>query len=192
MPRSLPVVQALPPDPDLVLELEELERERPRARVDCAEGLRPCPFVSCRYHLLWERKKAIWQRQFRRGERTLREDEVVLMALSSMQATCALDVADAGGVPLGAVAEILGVKPERVRQIEVRALLKVDRPELFAAGFDPNEPLPSEQRLPAWELMEQGALMARRRRRAPHRPPTGEEAAAPVELDDEEGEGGSP
>jgi len=42
-----------------------------------------------------------------------------------MPETCALDVADRGGITLGALGEILGTSKERVRQIQTEALAKV-------------------------------------------------------------------
>lgn len=49
-----------------------------------------------------------------------------------MRHSCALDVADAGGSTLEEVGGILNLTRERIRQIEVKALLKLNRraPEL--------------------------------------------------------------
>src|SRR5207248_4026222 len=38
-------------DPDLQALMAELDATRPRVRGDCAEGPRPCPYVSCKYNL---------------------------------------------------------------------------------------------------------------------------------------------
>src|SRR5689334_3476886 len=38
-------------DPELQQTIEEIERARPRSRAECAQGPRPCMFVSCKHHL---------------------------------------------------------------------------------------------------------------------------------------------
>ena len=42
-----------------------------------------------------------------------------------MRETCALDVADRGGITLEEVGAILNLARERIRQVEVRGLLKL-------------------------------------------------------------------
>jgi DNA-directed RNA polymerase sigma subunit (sigma70/sigma32) len=42
-----------------------------------------------------------------------------------MQETCALDVADRGGITLEEVGEILNLTRERIRQVEVKGLEKL-------------------------------------------------------------------
>lgn len=44
-----------------------------------------------------------------------------------MRASCALDLADLGGITLDEVAQVLGVTRQRVQQIESRALAKLHR-----------------------------------------------------------------
>lgn len=92
--------------------------ERPKTRADCERGgfneARPCPFVSCRYHLFEEFAGA-----------TSEEDLLI------MPYTCVLDVADEGGLTLEAVGDVLGVSRQRIEQIEGVALRKLSRkPEL--------------------------------------------------------------
>lgn len=77
----------------------------PTTRAECVEGPRPCPHVTCRYHI-WPDAK--------RGTR-----------IEAMTETCALDVADRGGVTLPELGEILGVTKERAMQLEKAALAKV-------------------------------------------------------------------
>jgi hypothetical protein len=96
-------------------DLANVTRWRPKRRVDCAKGLRPCPFVGCRFHLFLEVTDA--------GSVQFNHPGVELEELVD---TCALDVADRSpgdGVTLEAVAELLNLTRERVRQIEELGLV---------------------------------------------------------------------
>src|SRR5687767_8554344 len=68
---------------------------RPKTRGDCGNEMRPCPWVSCRYHLFLE----------------TRDGTIVLPhggdpeALLRMQSTCSLDVAAEGAHSLEQVGE---------------------------------------------------------------------------------------
>lgn len=81
------------------------EAERPRTRADCVDGPRPCPWVSCRYHLALDVVGS-------RG----------CIVHTGAEESCALDVAQRGALPLEAVAALLSVTRERVRQLQERAL----------------------------------------------------------------------
>ena len=70
-------------------------------RGDCLDGPRPCPWTSCKWHLAVDN---------RRG---------------TPPESCALDVADRGGVTLEVVGKILNLTRERVRQIEFSAIRKL-------------------------------------------------------------------
>jgi hypothetical protein len=76
--------------------------QRPKTRGDCLEGGvnegRPCPWIGCRYNLAEADPK---------------------------KHTCALDVADEGGVTLEEVGELMGVTRERIRQVEAKALRRI-------------------------------------------------------------------
>lgn len=112
----------------IIEEAPEGEMERPRTRGDCKDGPRPCPWISCRHHLLREIRGALPANLAQRSlpPQTLeRIGSAVIEALSEMPETCALDVADRGGTTLEAVAQTLYLTRERVRQLEVRALLKL-------------------------------------------------------------------
>lgn len=94
----------------------------PRTRAECVSGPRPCPHVRCRFHLGVE------------TSRRARPEDVE---------TCALDVADRGPLTLDEVGKILGVTRERVRQIEVAALEKLQAPSArLVAGDGPAAALP--------------------------------------------------
>jgi ABC-type transporter Mla MlaB component len=93
-----------PSDEDL---LEELRRQRPRTRGDCEGGVRPCPWASCRHHLLVHVDAA--------GRLVQPFGEASLEDLAD---TCALDVADRGPQTTVATAQALGISRSRVQQIE--------------------------------------------------------------------------
>lgn len=89
-------------------ELAEAERIRPLTRGQCRRGLRPCPWVSCRYHL---------------AIRSL--DPLRIRDPQGMLETCVLDVADRGGATLEEISLIFGLTRERIRQIEERTLKRL-------------------------------------------------------------------
>ncbi len=81
-----------------------LPPERPLVRGDCSEIPRPCPFVSCRYHLAADSRDGM-----------------------SYLYSCALDVAEDGAHTLEEVGQILGMATDDVREIEVTALSRLRR-----------------------------------------------------------------
>jgi hypothetical protein len=89
--------------------------ERPRTRAECANGPRPCPWVSCKHHLYLDVNPET-------GSIKLNFPD---LELENMRDTCSLDVADRGGITLEEVGEILNLTRERIRQVEVRGLLKL-------------------------------------------------------------------
>jgi hypothetical protein len=95
---------------------------RPTCRSQCADAPRPCPFVGCRFHLYLGVTPAGGLQVNHPG-----------LELEDLAETCALDVADRGGVTLEEVGELLGVTRERVRQLETRGL---ERLKVLADGWD--------------------------------------------------------
>lgn len=87
----------------------------PPTRGHCADLPRPCPHVRCRWHLYLDVHP-------RTGSLKLNFPDI---EPEDMTESCALDVADRGGVPHGEVGAILNLTRERVRQVEVRAMSKV-------------------------------------------------------------------
>jgi len=89
--------------------------ERPRMRGDCQNGERPCPFVSCEHHLFLDVNP-------QSGAIKLNFPHLEVWEMAE---TCALDVADRGGITLEEVGAILNLTRERIRQVEVRGLTKI-------------------------------------------------------------------
>jgi hypothetical protein len=94
----------------------ESDYEKPRVRSECAEGPRPCPFVSCKYHLYIDVSA-------RTGAIKLNFPDLEVWELGE---SCALDVADRGGTTLEDVGAIMNLTRERIRQVEVKALAKLE------------------------------------------------------------------
>jgi len=110
---------------------EETEPLRPRTRGECQGGPRPCPFVSCKYHLAIDvnpRSGAIKFNFPVLGESMLDVD------WDRMPCSCALDVADQGGMTLERVGEIMNLTRERVRQTEALAF-QHGRESLDSSGY---------------------------------------------------------
>src|SRR3954470_8012373 len=94
----------------------ETDYWRPRNRAECAEGPRPCPFVSCKHHLFIDVSP-------RTGAIKLNFPDLEVWELGE---SCALDVADRGGTTLEDVGAIMNLTRERIRQVEVKALAKLE------------------------------------------------------------------
>ncbi|CAN5786916.1 hypothetical protein BH09MYX1_BH09MYX1_59020 [soil metagenome] len=88
---------------------------RPKERIECAGGERPCPFVSCQHHLYLDVSA-------RTGAIKLNFPDLEVW---EMNETCALDVADRGGTTLEEVGAIMNLTRERIRQVEVKGLAKL-------------------------------------------------------------------
>lgn len=98
---------------------EDMLAGRPKTRGECTElgrhGDRPCPWVGCKYHPYLDVNPETGTIKINFPDQEPWE----------INETCALDVADRGGVTLEEVGEILNLTRERVRQIEVRGTAKL-------------------------------------------------------------------
>lgn len=94
---------------------DDLEAKRPDSREDCRLSERPCPFVSCKYHLYLDVNP-------RTGSIKLNFPDLEVWELPE---TCALDVADRGGMTLEEVGELLNLTRERIRQVESKGIGKL-------------------------------------------------------------------
>lgn len=89
---------------------------RPTTREQCrSEEMRPCPWVACKHHLYLDINPET-------GSIKINFPDLEPWEL---QHTCALDVAERGGITLEEVGEIMNLTRERIRQVEVRGLLKL-------------------------------------------------------------------
>jgi hypothetical protein len=94
----------------------EEEYWRPKTRTECVDMERPCPFVSCKYHLYIDVHPV-------RGSIKLNFPDVDVWEMTE---TCSLDIADRGGITLEEVGEIMNLTRERVRQVETTGLGKLE------------------------------------------------------------------
>ncbi len=102
-------------DPEIEAISQEIESRRPRSRADCASGARPCMYISCKHHLYLDVNPSTGSIKLNFPDREVWE----------LDETCALDVADKGGITLEEVGSIMNLTRERIRQVETRGLLKL-------------------------------------------------------------------
>jgi hypothetical protein len=93
----------------------ETDYWRPTTRSECIDMERPCPFVSCKYHLYLDVHPV-------RGSIKVNFTDIEVWEMTE---TCALDIADRGGITLEEVGEIMNLTRERVRQVETAGLAKL-------------------------------------------------------------------
>jgi len=119
-------------DPELDATIREIEAQRPRSRADCANGVRPCMFISCKHHLYLDVNPSTGSIKLNFPDREVWE----------LDETCALDVADRGGITLEEVGTIMNLTRERIRQVETRGLLKLRAVTEDEPRVDPAPPIP--------------------------------------------------
>jgi len=102
-------------EPEMADLIDQVDQTRPRFRQECLALCRPCMFVSCKHHLFLDVNTETGSIKFNFPEKEVWE----------MKETCALDVADRGGITLEEVGEILNLTRERIRQVEVKGLSKL-------------------------------------------------------------------
>jgi hypothetical protein len=102
--------EAIDADPELLTMLAA----RPKTRGECVDGPRPCPWASCRYHLGFDiTDRGAVQRRFPHLE------------LEELRETCALDVADRGGVTLEEIGQLSNVSMQAASQTAEGALAEI-------------------------------------------------------------------
>ena len=108
-----------------------IDEPRPRVRGECENEIRPCPWVACKHHLYLDVNPET-------GSIKINFPDLEPWEMSE---TCALDVADRSGITLEEVGEIMNLTRERIRQVEVRGLLKLKMASALEA-FDGAESSP--------------------------------------------------
>ncbi|WP_426751248.1 sigma factor-like helix-turn-helix DNA-binding protein [Myxococcus sp. Y35] len=102
-------------DPEEAELLKQMDDTRPRTRADCVNGPRPCNFVSCKHNLYLDVNPETGSIKLNFPDKEIWE----------LEHTCALDVAEKGGITLEEVGEIMNLTRERIRQVETRGLMKL-------------------------------------------------------------------
>jgi hypothetical protein len=145
----------------------ETDYWKPRNRAECAEGPRPCPFVSCKHHLFIDVSP-------RTGAIKLNFPDLEVWDLGE---SCALDVADKHGTTLEDVGAIMNLTRERIRQVEVKALAKLEAlSDMYSLRDHVDEGPVGKRRLPTLSKDELGGKGKAKAK-----------AAAPVlEIDDDD------
>jgi hypothetical protein len=92
-----------------------VDEPRPQSRSECRGEARPCPWVACKHHLYLDVNPETGSIKINFPD----------LEPWDMRETCALDVAERGGITLEEVGEIMNLTRERIRQVEVRGLLKL-------------------------------------------------------------------
>lgn len=112
--------------------MEEIEEQRPQTRGDCVNAPRPCVFVSCKHNLYLDVNADTGSIKLNFPDKELQE----------LTETCALDVAEKGGVTLEVVGSLMNITRERIRQIEEESTgsLRLDLIDF--------QPLPAKEKLP--------------------------------------------
>jgi hypothetical protein len=125
----------------------EMDYWKPRARSECQDAPRPCPYVSCKYHLYIDVSA-------KTGAIKLNFPDLDVWELPE---SCALDVADRGGTTLEDVGAIMNLTRERIRQVEVKALAKLEAlKDMMALRDFVDEGPVGKRRLPVLSKAELG------------------------------------
>jgi hypothetical protein len=102
-------------DPEEEELMKQMDQLRPKCRAECINGPRPCMFVSCKHNLYLDVNPETGSIKLNFPDKEIWE----------LEHTCALDVAEKGGITLEEVGAIMNLTRERIRQVETRGLLKL-------------------------------------------------------------------
>lgn len=96
----------------------EVSHALPPTRGDCQAGSRPCPLISCRWHLAWE------VRRIKRLITSDAEPDFVAQVISEMKHTCAMDLSESEH-NIAVIGQALGCSHQRIDQICQNAVRKM-------------------------------------------------------------------
>lgn len=129
---------------------EHAQYERPQTRGDCLPGgcneARPCPWVSCKWNMYLDVHPLT-------GSVKLNHPDLEPW---EVEESCALDVADRGGLTLEEVGAVTALTRERIRQYETRG---IGRLALFGAAVGLAEYLEADTDLATMEQIRARAKM---------------------------------
>jgi hypothetical protein len=104
--------------------------DRPKTRGDCARVPRPCPYVACKYSLYLDVSET--------GSIILNFPHLEPGEMPPDQ-SCALDLAEKRAWTLEEIAQVTNLTRERIRQVELKALIRRARPAAVAMGLGPDD-----------------------------------------------------
>lgn len=104
--------------------------KRPKTRGDCARVPRPCPFVACKHNLYLDVSET--------GSIILNFPHLEPGQMVAHQ-SCSLDLAERGAMTLEDIAVVTNLTRERIRQVELKALVRRARPAAVEMGLGPDD-----------------------------------------------------